>query len=107
MSACRTSLPPSKPDEWVHTTAAREAGFQLIKRFTGGGTVVVDGNTLFATLVMAADCLPHVQCYPRPIMAWSEQLYGPVFSPHGSFRLRDNGTVWHHPSHGTRSAGRA
>ena len=29
---------------------------QVIKRFSGGGTVVTDSNTLFATLIMHSRC---------------------------------------------------
>ena len=32
--------------------AVKAAGIPLIKRFSGGGTVVVDQDTVFATLVM-------------------------------------------------------
>lgn len=75
---------------------------QVIRRFTGGGTVIVDADTVFASLILnvrklecyakysltinrlkqiksqSADigCPP----YPREIMKWTEQeVYGPVF----------------------------
>jgi len=51
----------------------------MVRRFTGGGTVIVDENTLFGTFIMngeAVDCPP----YPREIMAWSSTIYDPVFS---------------------------
>lgn len=44
----------SKPEELVHTGAMLESGVQLIKRFTGGGTVVVDQDTVFGTLIFQA-----------------------------------------------------
>ncbi len=40
-----------KPDELIHTEAAVRQGVQVIQRFTGGGTVVVDHNTLMVSLV--------------------------------------------------------
>lgn len=53
--------------------------------------MVVDHNTVFATLIMQAEAVPGVECYPRPVMKWSEGLYKPVFSPHGPFRLQEHG----------------
>ena len=70
---------------------AKAAGMQVIKRFSGGGTVVVDEDTVFSTLILQAAAVPGLECYPRPIMRWSEGFYRPVFGPHGSFSLRDHG----------------
>lgn len=80
-----------KPGELVHEAAAAAAGVPLIKRFSGGGTVVVDDDTLFATLIFNASALPDVECYPRPVMRWSERFYQPVFQPYGDFSLREHG----------------
>jgi hypothetical protein len=123
-----------------------QRGVPVLRRFSGGGTVVVDGGTVFATLIMqvggsrplcsgqpaaargaaprrvlalaappvrrgltplclAGSCsarppappplqsqhLPGVECFPGPIMRWTERLYGPLFSPYGDFRLREHG----------------
>ena len=84
-SSCR------KEDELIHTEAAKKAGIEVIKRFSGGGTVVVDHNTIFATLIMQAEAVPGVECYPRPIMQWSEGFYENVFGPHGNFSLQEHG----------------
>lgn len=51
----------------------------LIRRFSGGGTVVVDPHTLFVTWIMNSEDLPSVSCYPEPILRWTEQLYAPLF----------------------------
>ena len=42
----------------------------------------------------AGASLPEVECYPRPIMAWTERFYGTVFAPHGDFALRGHGRTW-------------
>ena len=83
-----------KLEDLVHVDEARAAGMQVIKRFSGGGTVVVDANTVFSTLILQAAAVPGVECYPRPIMRWSEGFYRPVFGPHGDFSLREHG--WTH-----------
>ena len=75
----------------MHIAESAAAGVPVIKRFSGGGTVAVDRDTVFGTLIVDAATMPEVECYPRPIMAWSERLYSSVFAPHGRFRLREDG----------------
>lgn len=82
-----------KPDTLIHVEAAKAAGIQVIKRFTGGGTVVVDHNTTFCSLIFRAEDVEGVECYPRPVMQWSEGFYKPVFAPHGEFSLREHGAA--------------
>ena len=82
-----------KVEELVHVDKAKAAGMQVIKRFSGGGTVVVDGDTVFSTLILQAAAVPGVECYPRPIMRWSEDFYRPVFGAHGDFSLREHGVA--------------
>ena len=38
-------------DKLVHEADATAAGVSVVKRFTGGGTVVVDENTIFASII--------------------------------------------------------
>lgn len=85
-----------KPDQLVNLRQAKEANIQLIKRFSGGGTVVVDTDTQFVTLVVEGRDLPEVECYPRPVMRWTETFYSPLFALHGDFQLREHGIVSRH-----------
>lgn len=80
-----------KPHELINIPAAKKNGIQVIKRFSGGGTVVTDEDTIFATLIMQSAAVPDVELYPRPLMRWSEQLYKHVFVPYGPFNLQENG----------------
>lgn len=65
--------------------------FPLIKRFSGGGTVIVDENTLFATFICNKS-LHDFPAYPEPIMRWTESIYQKVFN-HPEFALRENDYV--------------
>lgn len=80
-----------KAEELVHIDKVKEAKVDVIKRFSGGGTVIVDEDTVFSTLIMNAASLPHVECYPRPVMRWTEGLLQPIFCPYGNFRLACHG----------------
>ena len=69
-----------KLDALVHVGAARSAGAVALRRFTGGGTVVVDGGTALVSFVCARGAAAGSPVFPRDIMAWSGSVYGPVFS---------------------------
>ena len=70
---------------------SHEVMMPIIRRFSGGGTVVVDENTLFVTFIFQKQSLDFGQC-PQKILEWTEQLYQPVFHPE-PFRLLENDYV--------------
>lgn len=83
-----------KPQDMVHVKSARSLNVPLIRRFTGGGTVVVDENSILTSFIMRGpSAAPEVACYPRPIMAWSEKILSPVMRKHGGFALMEHGKV--------------
>ena len=75
-----------RPEQMLHVEAAQRSGIPVIKRFTGGGTVVVDSDTLFASFIVAEGALPDVKPYPEPMLAWSgaQPLVRTAPSPHRS-----------------------
>src|SRR5262249_25845798 len=80
-----------KMEELVDCAKADENGIPLIKRFSGGGTVVVDENTLFITFICQKQAHPF-PAYPEPIMKWTEQIYVQALK-HPHIRLRENDFV--------------
>lgn len=66
--------------ELVDLERAAADSVPMIRRYTGGGTVVVDASTVFVSFIMNekdADCRP----YPREIMDWSARaVYAPLFN---------------------------
>lgn len=79
----------SKKEELLDLSLLAEKPIPLIRRFSGGGTVVVDENTFFVTFIMGKTV--EVAMQPQAIMQWTEKLYKPVFS---GFTLRENDYVW-------------
>ena len=77
----------SKPAEWVHPSAFKDE-IPLSRRFSGGGTVVVDENTLFVTFIFNSENLPF-NPFPEPILRFTEGLYKPVFD-HPDFQVQGN-----------------
>ena len=79
--------------ELIDVERAAAANVSIIRRFTGGGTVIVDGNSILTSLIVdGPEAVPEVPPYPRPIMAWTEQLFQVVFQKHcPDFSLRENG----------------
>lgn len=65
----------------------------VIRRFTGGGTVIVDQGTIFVTFICNKGAVPDLQSYPQPIMSWSSLVYKKVFEGIADFSLRENDYV--------------
>ncbi|XP_030473521.1 uncharacterized protein LOC115691089 [Syzygium oleosum] len=83
-----------KPAELLEIKPVLHDQVPVIKRFTGGGTVIVDGGTIFVTFICNKDSVPDLQPYPRPIMSWSSLIYNEVFQGTGDFHLRENDYVF-------------
>lgn len=80
-----------KKEELIDLSKARQDNIPIIKRFSGGGTVIVDENTLFATFICNKQVHPF-PAFPEPIMKWTEEIYKEVFA-HSQFRLKENDFV--------------
>ena len=64
-----------KPEALVHEDRAREMGVPMVKRFTGGGTVVVDEDSIMATVIVGGGASGFgLDCFPRQIMEWTHGL---------------------------------
>eukprot|EP00899_Mesostigma_viride_P020347 jgi/Mesvir1/28313/Mv04833-RA.1 len=82
-----------KTDVLLNVDLVRERKIPIIKRFSGGGTVVVDKDTVFTTVVCSAEDFGDIPQFPRPIMQWAEDLYRPAFAKCPSFLQRENDFV--------------
>ncbi|XP_031377275.1 uncharacterized protein LOC116192774 isoform X2 [Punica granatum] len=83
-----------KPAELLEIKPVLHDEIPVVRRFTGGGTVIVDQGTIFVTFICNQDAVPGLQPYPRPIMSWSSLIYDQVFRGIGDFRLRENDYVF-------------
>ncbi|CBI15212.3 hypothetical protein VitviT2T_026169 [Vitis vinifera] len=79
-----------KPAQLLKLDSVLNDRIPVIRRYTGGGTVVVDCGTVFVTFICNKDAVPGLQPYPQPIMSWSSLLYALVFRGFGDFSLREN-----------------
>ena len=68
-----------RAEEVVDFQKREAAALPVIKRFSGGGTVVVDEGTLFATFICQKELHPFPP-YPERILKWTEEFYKEVFS---------------------------
>ena len=82
-----------KIHELVNVPEAASKDVTIIRRFTGGGTVVVDSDSILTSVIVdGPKSVPDVQPYPKPIMSWTEKLFHSVFEKYmGEFSLRENG----------------
>lgn len=77
-------------DEVDHERAASQH-IPLIRRFSGGGTVVVDEGTLFVTFLGPKSSL-RIPCFPEPIMRWTGSFYAQALKL-PQFAVRENDYV--------------
>ncbi|CAI5483458.1 unnamed protein product [Closterium sp. Yama58-4] len=82
-----------KPHELLHTEAVLEARVPVVRRFSGGGTVVLDSGSVLTSLICRRSAVPNLPLYPRPIMEWTEGLLQPAMTNVPGFALRDNDYV--------------
>jgi len=96
-----------KPKELLDLDLVKGEQVMTLKRFTGGGTVVLDHDSIYTTIigrrpVMDKDrqetsetnerLYPNVEAFPRPIMQWSvDAIFGPLFDGLQSEQVRKSG----------------
>lgn len=77
-----------RAEELIDYNKLQQMPIPVIKRFSGGGTVVVDQETLFISFICQKE-LHDFAPYPEPIMRWTERIYKEAFDL-PTFHLREN-----------------
>ena len=67
------------------------ATLPIVRRYSGGGTVVVDESTLFVSFICAHEGREFAP-YPEPIHRWARDIYADLFGT--DFALRENDYVF-------------
>jgi len=80
-----------KPDELINRERFQQRPVPVIRRFSGGGCVYVDQDTLFATLILNHESA-QVEPFPQQILCWTKELYQPMISE-SAFCVRENDYV--------------
>jgi lipoate---protein ligase len=78
-----------QPKKLLNQSLVAQDAIPVIKRFSGGGTVYIDSQTVFATVICNSDSVD-IPLQPQPLLQWSERFYAPVFP---GFALRENDYV--------------
>jgi lipoate-protein ligase A len=69
-----------KPEDWLNVPNCINDGVTVVRRFSGGGTVYLDENSLMITFILNRGSFPDLQLYPRPLIQFTEQIYSLVFN---------------------------
>lgn len=77
-----------KPEALLHLDSVQRDQIPVIKRCSGGGTVIVDENTFFITFIMAKDHID-IPAFPEKILRWSANLYVDAWQI-PDFHLKEN-----------------
>jgi len=80
-----------KEELHINNHIYKQKPISLIRRFTGGGTVVVDHNTYFVTWIFNSIEI-QVPCFPNKVFDWSGSFYQKVFNDI-PFAIRENDYV--------------
>ncbi|SGA00969.1 lipoate-protein ligase A [Chlamydia abortus] len=73
-----------QPSEDLYISELRSDNIPIIKRYSGGGTVFIDNNSLFVTWIMNSQHMAQSQ----DLMQWSYGIYAPIFPE--TFALHEN-----------------
>ena len=85
-----------KPQQLINIPTAKQDGVLILKRFSGGGTVVVDHSSLWTTFIGRNDTILvdsiEIKPFPREIMKWSANvIFGRAFdSWNGEISMNDD-----------------
>ncbi|MEZ5315402.1 MAG: lipoate--protein ligase family protein [Chlamydiales bacterium] len=75
-----------KPHLVINLEKIENDQIPIIKRFSGGGTVYIDCDTVFTTFICNVEEIG-VLAQPKAILEWSEKIYSPLFK---NFSLQEN-----------------
>lgn len=78
----------SDPDQLLYVDQVKKEKVLVVRRFSGGGTVIVDHNTLFITWILDKKLID-VAPFPEPILRWAASFYEKSWNISG-FHLREN-----------------
>ncbi|MBS0586013.1 MAG: lipoate--protein ligase family protein [Verrucomicrobia bacterium] len=76
------------PSDFVNLELAKASNVPLVHRFSGGGTVIVDEDTLFVSFILQTKELSF-DPYPKPLLEWSGLFYQQALSL-PTFEIREN-----------------
>jgi lipoate-protein ligase A len=69
-----------RPELWLNLANCHQDNIPIIKRFSGGGTVFTDHNTLFLSFIFSSHSFPGLQLFPKPTLQLIAQFYSSVFN---------------------------
>lgn len=77
----------NKAEDLLHLDKLKEEKIGIVKRFSGGGTVIVDENTLFVTFIFSKKILEF--SFPEEITRWTEIFFKCIFNS-SDFSCKEN-----------------
>ncbi|MCI0381485.1 MAG: lipoate--protein ligase family protein [Chlamydiae bacterium] len=80
-----------KAHDFIHSENYKNFPIPIIKRFSGGGTVIVDEDTIFVSFICQKQ-LHSFPLYPEKILLWTEGFYQKAFEL-DQFHVRENDYV--------------
>lgn len=82
------------PNEVIDFDAHKKNPILIIRRYSGGGTVVIEPATVLVTLILNHGMFPTLP-FPKNVLKWTEELYQPAFDEI-PFSLKENDYAINH-----------
>ena len=67
----------NKKEDLLNISRIEKDKIKIIRRFSGGGTVIIDENSIFITFIFSKKHLPF--SFPNEIFKWTEEFYKNIF----------------------------
>lgn len=77
-----------KKEQLIDLEKVKDNNVLMLKRFSGGGTVIVDENTVFTSFILRRDVLDF-EPFPEPILRWTASFFKEALNLR-EFDLREN-----------------
>lgn len=68
----------SKAHDLIDLEKASLANIPIIRRYSGGGTVVIEENTILTSFILQKEDFPY-NPFPEPLLSWSAEFFSKAF----------------------------
>lgn len=70
----------NKPEEMLNLETVKSLKIPVIRRYSGGGTVICDSNTYFVSFILNKSLFPPELCFPPTLTKYFGLFYQNVFN---------------------------
>lgn len=77
----------NKPEEMLNVEKIKSLNIPVIRRYSGGGTVICDSNTYFISFILNKSLFPPELCFPPTLTKFFGLFYQNVFNKLNKYQM--------------------